>query len=146
MNESTNFQTQQESDIGEKLATLAKSKGLSQGKLAEKIDVSRVSINRFFKGKSSIRTRDLVLLLKVLDIDLEEMISQKLQSEMDGEASQEEIYSDLISILDHLDNHARSSVIEQVVWWGRCGLNETTRKASDRLHATLSQSPLAGTA
>lgn len=146
MNETSTIQTQEDSDIGEKLATLAKSRGLSQGKLAEKIDVSRVSINRFFKGKSSIRTRDLVLLLKVLDIDLEQMIAQKLQSEIDGDTGQEEIYNDLISILDHLDHHARSSVIEQVVWWGRCGLNETTRKASDRLHATLNQNPLAGTA
>lgn len=146
MNESTTIKVQDDSDIGGKLATLAKSKGLSQGKLAEKIDVSRVSINRFFKGKSSIRTRDLVLLLKVLDIDLEQMIAKKLQSEMDGIFSQEEVYDDLISILDHLDSRARSSVIEQVVWWGRCGLNETTRKASERLHATLSQDSLVGTA
>ncbi len=146
MNEDFTFQAQEPSNIGEKLATLSKSKGLSQGKLAEKIDVSRVSINRFFKGKSSLRTKDLVLLLKVLDIDLEQMIHQKLEAESRGDASQEEVYSDLISVLDHLDNHARSSVIEQVVWWGRCGLNETTRKASDRLHATLNQNPLAGTA
>lgn len=143
----TNLRIEQEdSDIGEKLATLAKSKGLSQGRLAEKIDVSRVSINRFFKGKSSIRTKDLVLLLKVLDIDLEDLISQKLQSEMDGVPAQDEIYQDMISIIDHLDAQAKSSVIEQVVWWGRCVLNENTRRASERLHSSLHQHRLVGTA
>lgn len=132
------------SDIGEKIATLAKTKGLSQGRLAEKIDVSRVSINRFFKGKSSIRTKDLVQLLKVLDIDLEDLIEQKLEDEFTPMTRENEIYEDLKSIMDHLDTKARSSVIEQVVWWGRCVINDQTRKATDRLQTSLSQSLIAG--
>ena len=130
-------------DIGEKIASLAKTKGLSQGKLAEKIDVSRVSINRFFKGKSSIRTKDLVQLLKVLDIDLEDLIEQKLEKEAFGDVSQNEMYEDLKSIMDNLDTKARSSVIEQVVWWGRCVINDQTRQATDRLQSTLSQNMVA---
>lgn len=133
--------------FAEKLAILAKSKGISQSELAEQIDISRVSINRFFKGKSSIRTKDLIQLLRVLDIDLEEVIEQQLNSKLSG-GSQEgmqsqghsQVYEDLISVIENLDSQARSNVFEQVIWWGRCVLNEPARKASERLHSQIHRS------
>lgn len=131
--------------FAEKLAILAKSKGISQSELAEQIDISRVSVNRFFKGKSSIRTKDLIQLLRVLDVDLEEVIEQKLESKLGGGQKNQEgahsgypqVYSDLISIIDNLDPSARSNVFEQVIWWGRCVLNEPARRASERLHSQI---------
>jgi transcriptional regulator with XRE-family HTH domain len=132
--------------FAEKLAILAKSKGISQSELAERIDISRVSINRFFKGKSSIRTKDLIQLLQVLDIDLEEVIEQQLNSKLRGQSPQiaepqghSQVYEDLISVIDNLDSQARSNVFEQVIWWGRCVLNEPARRASERLHNQIHQ-------
>ncbi|MCB0407615.1 MAG: helix-turn-helix domain-containing protein [Bdellovibrionales bacterium] len=143
MNENT-MSNECHSDIGEKLATLAKSKGYSQGRLAEEIDISRVSINRFFKGKSSIRTRDLIQLLKVLDIDLEDLIAQKVASM--GVPSEDEngFYQDVIAVIERLDPKAKSNLIEQVVWWGKCVLNDQAREASYRLQTSLHQQLFAG--
>jgi len=133
-------------DFAQKLSILAKSKGISQSDLAQQIDISRVSVNRFFKGKSSIRTRDLIQLLKVLDIDLEELIESKLESKLSKQevpsqvSTQSQVYEDLISVIENLDSQARSNVFEQVIWWGRCVLNEPARKASERLHSQIHQS------
>jgi transcriptional regulator with XRE-family HTH domain len=134
---------QPELPLAEKLAILAKTKGFSQSELAGQIDISRVSINRFFKGRSSIRTKDLVQLLKVLDIDLEEVVNQKLESAVRPGANQQAgraldpVYEDLISVIEHLDSKAKKNVFEQVIWWGRCVLSEPARKASDRLYTQL---------
>jgi len=135
----------EELPLAEKLAILAKSKGFSQSDLAHKIDISRVSINRFFKGKSSIRTRDLVQLLQALDIDLEEVVTQKLEAKdkVSETARKETVYEDLISVIESLDSNARSNVFEQVIWWGRCVLNESARKASDRLYSQVNKTPAA---
>lgn len=127
--------TEDGSYIGELLAQLARRKGFSQGRIAEKMDVSRVSINRFFKGRSSIRTRDLLSLLKLLDIDLEQLIQERLTPH--GPNKSDAIYGDVKAILEHLDDQARAHVIEQVLWWGKCVSNETTRAASDRLCSSL---------
>ncbi|MEO0337201.1 MAG: helix-turn-helix transcriptional regulator [Pseudomonadota bacterium] len=144
--------SQPELPLAEKLAILAKTKGFSQSELAGQIDISRVSINRFFKGRSSIRTKDLVQLLKVLDIDLEEVVNQKLESAVRPGGSHaaarnlDPVYEDLISVIEHLDSKAKKNVFEQVIWWGRCVLNEPARKASDRLYTQLNPQIGAATA
>ncbi|NQZ01435.1 MAG: helix-turn-helix transcriptional regulator [Bdellovibrionales bacterium] len=144
--ERANESAQPELPLAEKLAILAKAKGYSQSELAGQIDISRVSINRFFKGRSSIRTKDLVQLLKVLDIDLEEVVNQKLENAVRPGAAKsasrglDPVYEDLISVIEHLDSKAKKNVFEQVIWWGRCVLNEPARKASDRLYTQLNPS------
>lgn len=60
--------------IGPSLGRLAKLKRKKQTDLAKSCGISRISINRFFRGKSEIRASDLIKLLSELGIDLEQMI------------------------------------------------------------------------
>ncbi len=72
--------------IGRKVSLLAKALDVSQTELANQSGVSRVSLNRFFRGQSELRLSDLVSILEVLGIDLESIIQSKL-SAVTGEKS-----------------------------------------------------------
>lgn len=64
--------------IGPILGKLAKQKRKKQTDLAKSCGISRISINRFFRGKSEIRATDLTRLLTELGIDLEMLIRQQI--------------------------------------------------------------------
>jgi transcriptional regulator with XRE-family HTH domain len=61
------------------LSVLAAAKGVKQTALAKSCNLSRVSINRFFRGKSFIGGRELVQILHALGIDLGGEVSSRLQ-------------------------------------------------------------------
>lgn len=64
--------------LGELVGKLAKKKKVKQTDLAEKSKISRISVNRFFRGKSEVRATDLINLLDHLGIDVKEQILEKL--------------------------------------------------------------------
>lgn len=66
--------------IGRKVSLLAKALDMSQTELASRSGVSRVSLNRFFRGQSELRLSDLVSVLEVLGVDLENIIQSKLSA------------------------------------------------------------------
>jgi|GEM_PF-1956337 transcriptional regulator with XRE-family HTH domain len=66
-------------ELGPLLSKLAKKKRIKQTDLAKKSNISRISVNRFFRGKSEIRASDLVSVLKHLGIDLEERILSEIR-------------------------------------------------------------------
>lgn len=68
-----------ETSLGPMLGKLAKKLRVKQTDLARKSKISRISVNRFFRGKSEVRASDLVVLLSHLGIDLEEQIRQKIR-------------------------------------------------------------------
>lgn len=68
----------QTTSLGPMLGRLAKRMRVKQTDLARKTQISRISVNRFFRGKSEVRASDLVQVLKELGIDLEAQIRQKL--------------------------------------------------------------------
>lgn len=63
-----------------KLAWLAKLQGLRQSDLASECEVSRVTINRFFKNRSELRASDFCKLLAVLGIDIDRLIALQLEN------------------------------------------------------------------
>ncbi len=67
-----------QSSLGPMLGKLAKKLRVKQTDLAQKAQISRISVNRFFRGRSEVRASDLVTLLSHLGIDLEEQIRQKM--------------------------------------------------------------------
>ena len=69
-----------ESLIGPRVAALANRLKVKQTRIAQDCEISRISVNRFFRGRSEIRATDLVNVLKVLGIDLEEEIQRRLQT------------------------------------------------------------------
>lgn len=72
-------QTETDSQIGLRVAQLAHRLKVKQTRIAQDCEISRISVNRFFRGRSEIRATDLVNVLKVLGIDLESEIDKRLQ-------------------------------------------------------------------
>ncbi len=68
-----------EAKLGQQVALLANRMKVKQTRIAQDCEISRISVNRFFRGRSEIRATDLVNVLKVLGIDLKEEIERRLQ-------------------------------------------------------------------
>lgn len=69
----------EDTTIGPRVAQLASRLKVKQTRIAQDCEISRISVNRFFRGRSEIRATDLVNVLKVLGINLEEEIEKRLQ-------------------------------------------------------------------
>jgi predicted XRE-type DNA-binding protein len=67
-----------EGKLGPQVAQLASRMKVKQTRIAHDCEISRISVNRFFRGRSEIRASDLVNVLKVLGINLEEEIERRL--------------------------------------------------------------------
>jgi transcriptional regulator with XRE-family HTH domain len=70
--------------LGKKLAVLAKLKGLTQEQIARSCTMSRISVNRFFRSHTEIRAGDLGTLLKLLGINLNQLIDVAIEEQMGG--------------------------------------------------------------
>lgn len=125
--------------LGEKLALLAHMRKISQGKLAERCKISRISVNRFFKGKSEIRAGDFVALLAELGIDLHAALDEKLQSHLNGEKDEngDPIYRDVAHVLEQLDVPVRKTLLEQVLWWGKSSSLTPSNSAISRIQGYI---------
>ena len=77
--QSTTVTTDVETQIGLRVAQLANRMKVKQTRIAQDCEISRISVNRFFRGRSEIRASDLVNVLKVLGIDLQQEIDKRLQ-------------------------------------------------------------------
>lgn len=65
--------------LGPQVAQLANRMKVKQTRIAQDCEISRISVNRFFRGRSEIRASDLVNVLRVLGIDLEKEIANRLR-------------------------------------------------------------------
>ncbi len=68
----------EDAKLGPQVAQLANRLKVKQTRIAQDCEISRISVNRFFRGRSEIRASDLVNVLKVLGIDLEQEIERRL--------------------------------------------------------------------
>ncbi len=68
--------------IGESISLLARKKNITQGQIAAATGLSRISINRFFRGHTHVGADDFLLILKCLDIDLVKYITESIVSEL----------------------------------------------------------------
>ncbi|MGE3388120.1 MAG: helix-turn-helix domain-containing protein [Bdellovibrionales bacterium] len=68
--------------LGQQLSVLANIKGVSQVTLARQCKISRISINRFFRGRSELKAGDLLRLLTILGIDIQAEIEQHLKVDL----------------------------------------------------------------
>ncbi len=75
----TIIQETTEQQIGLRVAQLANRMKVKQTRIAQDCEISRISVNRFFRGRSEIRASDLVNVLKVLGIDLQQEIDKRLK-------------------------------------------------------------------
>jgi transcriptional regulator with XRE-family HTH domain len=68
--------------LGQQLSILANIKGISQVDLARQCRISRISVNRFFRGRSELKAGDLLRVLQILGIDIQLVIEQQLQTDL----------------------------------------------------------------
>lgn len=54
--------------------------GMSQTKVANELEISRVSLNRYLQGQSELRLRDFLQLAKLIGVDVEGLIRERLQA------------------------------------------------------------------
>lgn len=62
-----------------RLQELRKSKGLSQGDLAERLNVSRQSVSKWETGLGYPETEKLLILCEILDVDLDYLLRDKIR-------------------------------------------------------------------
>lgn len=70
--------------LGQRLSVLAKLRGLTQDEIAKKCDISRISVNRFFRERTEIRAKDFKSLLGTLGIDLDLIIEKAIERQIHG--------------------------------------------------------------
>lgn len=66
--------------LGNNIQTLRKKKGLSQEKLAEKINVTRQTISNWELGETAPNPEQLILLSKEFDISIDELVGNDAKS------------------------------------------------------------------
>jgi transcriptional regulator with XRE-family HTH domain len=79
--------SQNNANLGKKLAVLTKLKGFTQEEVAKTCAMSRISINRFFKSHTEIRASDLGALLNTLGINLDQLIDRAIERQINGSHS-----------------------------------------------------------
>ncbi len=107
----------QRKNVGEKLSVLAKSVGLSQTALAEKLDIPSSQVNRFFRGHSDVYSSVLMDILKELGLDVDKMISTKIKKHTDIEDCEIETASDCVNYLfKNLDELGKQTYLNNLAW------------------------------
>ena len=66
--------------LGEKILELRKKNGFSQEQLGEKINVTRQTISNWELGETSPNPEQLKLLSKVLNVSIDELLDNDIQS------------------------------------------------------------------
>ncbi len=120
--------------LGKKLAVLAKLKGLTQDQIAKACQMSRISVNRFFRSHTEIRAGDLSSLLGTLGINLESLIDRAIERQMNGSHSSEDpITTDITTIIHSLDDLTRRTLLDQIKYWSQSLKGGAERRATERL-------------
>lgn len=66
--------------IGEQLAMLAKVKNINQVQLAEQCGMSRIAINRFFRGRSQLNADKTASIMTALGVPIEKYIEMEIEA------------------------------------------------------------------
>lgn len=123
-----------ENSIGIKLAMIAKSKGFTQKQIAEKCGLSRITIHRYFNGKTDLRSHEMVKVLKILGIDVEQELQHVIEGSLTGvSVKKSSIYNDISLVLQNLDEQTQKTLMEQISWWGQANNNIKEHKSLQRI-------------
>ncbi len=115
--------------VGSRLAVLSKSAGLTQEEIAKRCQISRITINRFFKGRTEIRSGDLVQLLSLFGIDILAILDEKIERKMNGKTLNDSAESkEIVKALDEMDPNVSRTILDQISWWRNATLKPVTEQ------------------
>ncbi|MCB0367147.1 MAG: helix-turn-helix transcriptional regulator [Bdellovibrionaceae bacterium] len=124
--------------LSSKLALLAGMMKISQVEMANRCGLSRITVNRFFRGRTQIKASDLMELMDVLGIDLEQLVDRRIGEVMEGgPETNEDVFVDVARVLAGLDSQVKRTLLEQIHWWGRSAIEKSTRGAAERIQSYL---------
>lgn len=104
------------------LRGITKDLGFSQQEVANHCGVSRITIQRFFSGKTEIGALDLVKVLKLLGIDIVSQLKEQDERILKGRGIQrEESLYKAINYLENFEPEVKETIVEQIHWWERNG-------------------------
>lgn len=113
------LKAEQELDlIGSRLSILAKGMGLTQEEIANRLKISRITINRFFKGRTEIRSGDLNQLLQLFGIEVGALLDEKIERLVKGKNLHVlPSHNEVSRALEELDPQVTKTIVDQINWW-----------------------------
>lgn len=124
--------------FGLKLAMLAKSKGYTQKQIAQICGLSRITIHRYFNGRTDLRSSDLLRILKILAVDVEGEVDQCLGESLAGkEVKKEPVYKDVAIVLQNLNAQTRKTLLEQISWWAKASPGTKLENSNERIQSYI---------
>ena len=134
MDQVTNNRRTLSNNIGPKIAQLAKSKGFTQSQIAQKCGVSRITIQRFFNGKTEIRSGDLEKILNILNLDLSSDVDYLINSQRyQIPHSLTQVKGDLILLMESLSPEVRKTILDNICWWTETSDNDALQQSTQKL-------------
>lgn len=117
------LQAEQQLDlIGSRLSILAKGMGLTQDEIAGRLKISRITINRFFKGRTEIRSGDLNQLLQLFGIDIGALLDERIERLVKGKSIHiAPEHLEVSKVLSELDPQVTKTIVDQINWWRSAG-------------------------
>ena len=116
------------------VAALAKTNQLSQTALAKKAGITQPTLNRFLNGKANLTSESLISVLNVLEIDLHQIIIDKLNNNFSNQKSLNiESKNDAITFLySNLDKLGQQTLLKQFEWLNKiAGKHKIPKTVSD---------------
>ena len=134
-----------ELDLSKKVALLAKSQNITQKQIAEYCEISRITVHRFFSGKTEVRSSDFVKMLELMGINISGQLENRL-SNGNGTAilhsqNADPLFDDLAVVLNNLKYTVRKALLEQILWWGQTTDQEPVLDAVNRLKKYIKDQP-----
>ena len=106
----------------------------TQKEIAEKCGLSRITIHRYFNGKTDLRSHEMVKVLKLLGVDIEQELQHLIEGSLTGVSlKKSSIYNDISLVLQNLDEQTQKTLMEQISWWGQANSNIKEHKSLKRI-------------
>lgn len=127
-----------ELDLSKKVALLAKSQNITQKQIAEHCEISRITVHRFFSGKTEVRSSDFVKMLELMGINISGQLENRLSGSRSTASilcpqSTDPLFEDIAVVLNNLKHTVRKALLEQILWWGQTTDQEPVLDAVNRL-------------
>lgn len=135
-----------ELDLSKKVALLAKAQNITQKQIAEYCEISRITVHRFFSGKTEVRSSDFVKMLELMGINITGQLENRLSSK-EGSAAvatptqADPLFDDIAIVLNNLKHTVRKALLEQILWWGQTSDTEPVQTAVNRLKKYIKDNP-----
>ncbi len=135
-----------ELELSKKVALLAKAQNITQKQIAEHCEISRITVHRFFSGKTEVRSSDFVKMLELMGINITGQLENRLSSKEGGviaatPISADPLFDDIAIVLNNLKHTVRKALLEQILWWGQTSDTEPVVTAVNRLKKYIKDNP-----